>query len=502
VSSSFPEPITAKHGVVTLFGYPISLFVERGHLILEDGVGPQRRRSRYARVGHSLRRVVVIGASGLVSLAALRWLKDQDVSFVMLERDGKVLATCGPVSSSDVRLRRAQATAHQSGIALAIARELIDKKLHGQAHLIQTNFPGSFRLTRIEKARTHLSTADSNDEIRSHEAQGAASYWAAWHALPVNFPRCDLPRVPEHWRSFGGRVSSISGSPRLAINPANAMLNYLYSVLEAESRLALATLGLDPALGVLHNDLRARDSLACDVMEPVRPQVDAFLLDWLKRSPLKREWFFEKTDGNCRLMAALASELSQTAEIWRRAVAPFAEGIARVIWTNERQGSRNEVTPTLLTQTRRREARGIGPSIGMKPRSKTPNLCGICGKTLHSKYKHCRNCAPTIWRENIQKTSKIGRQNTHSPQAEARRAESQRRQAAALRAWNPSDNPIWLDEQAYRDRIQPKLRAFTVPAIMKTLSVSEPYALLIRRGGCLPHCRHWLHLATLVGLTD
>ena len=37
------------------------------------------------------------------------------------------------------------------------------------------------------------------------------------------------------------------------------MLNYLYAILESEARLALATLGLDPGIGVLHNDLRSRD---------------------------------------------------------------------------------------------------------------------------------------------------------------------------------------------------------------------------------------------------
>ena len=52
--------IHPKHGVVTLFGYGISARVDRGHLILEDGVGPQRRLGRFSRVGHGLKRLVVI----------------------------------------------------------------------------------------------------------------------------------------------------------------------------------------------------------------------------------------------------------------------------------------------------------------------------------------------------------------------------------------------------------------------------------------------------------
>src|SRR5206468_2755958 len=81
---------------------------------------------------HGLKRVVCIGSDGFVSLAALRWLADQDVAFTMLERDGKVLAVTGPVRPSDAKLRRAQGTAHSSGAALRIARELIVRKLDGQ----------------------------------------------------------------------------------------------------------------------------------------------------------------------------------------------------------------------------------------------------------------------------------------------------------------------------------------------------------------------------------
>jgi CRISPR/Cas system-associated endonuclease Cas1 len=72
-------------------------------------------------------------------------------------------------------------------------------------------------------------------------------------------------------------------------------------------------------------DAPARDSLACDLMEPVRPQVDAWVLDWITREPLKREWFFEQRDGNCRLMAPFAVRLSEAAPMWARAVTPLAE---------------------------------------------------------------------------------------------------------------------------------------------------------------------------------
>jgi len=38
---------------------------------------------------------------------------------------------------------------------------------------------------------------------------------------------------------------------RLAVNPPNAILNYLYALLESEARLAIAALGLDSWPGFL-----------------------------------------------------------------------------------------------------------------------------------------------------------------------------------------------------------------------------------------------------------
>lgn len=494
-----PSEIIPRRGVVTVFGYGISAYIDRGHLVLEDGIGSNRRRARFAKVGHGLKRLVAIGSDGQISLAALQWLTDQNAAFVMLERDGKVLATTGPVSPSDVRLRRAQALAHQSDLALRIARELIAQKLRNQEHLIKKYFPNSPGAEAIANARGLLQTAESSDEIRVFEAQGALAYWSAWHDLPIQFPRVDLSKVPDHWRRFGSRVSPLTKSPRLAVNPPNAMLNYLYAILESEARLALATLGLDPGIGVLHNDLRSRDSLACDLMEPIRPLVDDFLLEWLKRGLVKRDWFFEQRDGNCRLMASLASQLSETAQVWRTAVAPFAEGIARSFWLANRSKSlRYDDPSTKLTQSRKRETKGVFRELPAAPTPRPLAWCALCGVTIHIGFKYCRSCVPLISRENVMKAAVLGRRATHSAEAQARRSETQRRQNAARNSWNPASNPAWLSEQFYKDHIQGALRRVQVPIIQKALSVSEPYALRIRGGRCIPHPRHWLILSRLV----
>jgi CRISPR/Cas system-associated endonuclease Cas1 len=92
-----------------------------------------------------------------------------------------------------------------------------------------------------------------------------------------------------------------------------------FALLEAETRLAVSALGLDPGLGLgLHTDTAKRDSLAFDVLEPIRPHIEAWLLDWIAKEPLRRSDFFETGIGNCRLMSQICSKLSATAFTWLR----------------------------------------------------------------------------------------------------------------------------------------------------------------------------------------
>src|SRR4051812_165996 len=88
-----------RTGVLTLFGYGINVRVDRGHLVATEANGADSRTFRFPRVGHNLRRLVIVGSDGSVSLAALRWLADQNASFVMLERNGSVLFATGPLRS-------------------------------------------------------------------------------------------------------------------------------------------------------------------------------------------------------------------------------------------------------------------------------------------------------------------------------------------------------------------------------------------------------------------
>jgi len=493
LDSKSPTLISPRHGVLTVFGYGIRIYVERGHLTIEDGIGADRRKARLSRVGHGLRRLVLIGTDGFVSLSAIRWLADQDASFVMLERDGSVLATTGPVHPSDARLRRAQSLAAQSGTDLRITRSLIAAKLAGQDRIAREKLHNATAAQAISRAHLTLDSAATIPSIRGLEAKAGHAYWHSWKSLPVNFPKVDARKVPEHWKNFGARISPISGSPRCAVNPPNAVLNYLYAILESESRLALAAIGLDPGLGFLHVDSRTRDSLACDLMETVRPEVDAYVLDWLKHRLFQRKDFFEMADGTCRLMAGLCVELSQTAKAWATAVAPWAELIARTLWATVGKPGKQPATP--LTGDHGRAGRAADHARPVVFPPKPSRICKICGVPCEKTY--CASCGAAHSLKEFDK----GRLAAQTPESRAQRSATQKAHVLANRAWKPSKGFGWLDKATYVTKIRPRLASITISALQSTMGISEAYAIFIRSGSRIPHPRHWPTLARLVGIT-
>jgi hypothetical protein len=411
---------------------------------------------------------------------------------------GKVLLVTGPTASSDARLRRAQALAYQSGAAVEIMRELMRAKLSGQQGLARNQLKNIAVADVIAKFQDRLCSAETLESIAQLESQAAYYYWSAWSSVPVSFPRQDDKRVPDHWRVFGTRKSVLTGSPRLATNPPNAILNYCYALLESEARLAAAAMGLDPGMGILHVDAPARDSLACDIMEAARPSVDAWLLDWLAREPLRRSDFVEIENGNCRLVPAFAAKLSETSGMWQKLVAPWAEYVARQLWAG--RSRRNPgILPTRLTQQHRREAKG-SPSLPTIEVPKPDRLCRGCGKKIKRGRTHCAQCAIDVQKKGFVEVARIGRIAGHTPEALAKEGNTQRQHAKARSSWDAKSQPSWLTTEFYLENIQPRLADLPNSLIASRIGVSRWYAGKIRQG-YRPHPRHWEPLAKLIGMS-
>ncbi len=513
-----------KQGVLTLSGYGIRIAVKRGHLVVEDGLGADRRHAQFSRVVPRFQRLVVLGHSGIVTLDALRWLRDVGAAFVNLDLDGRVIATSEPAGPNHPKLRRAQALAENNGVGLAIAKNLIEKKLTAQLATLKRLSAVGNLASKIESAGLASRSASGYDELRLLEAQGAAAYWEAWRGVPVRFTRRDAKRVPDHWNSFGVRTSPLSAAQRRAINPANAILNYLYAILEAEARLAAIKVGLDPGLGIFHSDLSSRDSLASDLMEPARPAVDEFVLDLLDGRAFHRSDFFETRQGVCRIMPPLSHLLAETSPRWAHVLAPITERVGQRLFetadfprrpvrgprtsgASQRTRSQRRKLATPLTANRRsagQERYRRRPRAEKRvARSKIPKTCATCGKPLTTQKRYCLSC----WREQqgetmasartiLERRRSSGDDPAHGGAAARKRGKRNAHQLRANAKWAHTYGEL-PSHEIFTQEILPGLADILIREMVHATGLTRQYCGRIRGGGCIPHPRHWEPLRRL-----
>lgn len=496
------QSIPIRDGVLILSGYGIRVSLDRQHLAVEDGVGRQRRRGRFAKATSRLKRLVVLGRAGYLTLEAMRWLYDAGAALIHIDADGTLLATSAN-GIDDARLRRAQALALDPQMRLTVARELLRPKLQGQLGVVNT-----FGLANAEPIKAAISDLDGAAVLEAAilaEAQAAEAYWAAWADIPAVYARKDS--VPDHWRSFGQRNSVLTQQPRNAINPLNALLNYLYTLLEAETRIALIARGLDPGLGFFHADTANRSSFADDVMEPTRPQVDAFVLNLARTKTFSADDFYEARDGGCRISLRMAHEIAGTIPTWRNLASKYADRVLRIIQGVPRPAVSNSPFRVKPRRTaNRRDA--VRPShsrpLPRIPSTAITNACGSCGiKISERKRLYCNSCLPDRRAEALEQTvhrfysagpAKIaqmreaGLDPTNTPEARAKRAESVSRQRRAAVEWKDDGSTRGID---FARDILPQIQHVPVNELATTTRLSTAYCSKVRSGKFIPHKRHW-----------
>jgi hypothetical protein len=214
--------------------------------------------------------------------------------------------------------------------------------------------------------------------VRSLETDSGIAYHKALAATPIRWSPSDT--VPDHWRTLGNRRSRLSDNAQHATTPGQALRNFVGGLAGAEILIACRTIGLDPGLGIgLHDDVKGRQSLVWEVMEAVRPTLDALTLRILGGRVWRHADCHELSTGEVRLRpdwpAIKADSVSQArslvAEVTRlltdelrrtQAVGQVVEHVAMVVAAHAPNppGSRKTTrvhVPTLLTESTRIAAR-------------------------------------------------------------------------------------------------------------------------------------------------
>ena len=245
----------ASPSILVADGYGIDIRIHRGQLQISDGIGATRRHRQISRAQRTVKRLVILGDTGSVTLDAVRWCADLGITVVQVDRDGRPLLVASPPGRDDARVRRAQALAPTTPVGPEIVRHLLTVKLAGHA--------GNLRHLGQDVAADRLdgmaaTVADrSVSECQELEAQAANLYFGAWAGtVTIRWATRDQVLVPDHWHTFATRRTPLQGgkTPRNAADPINALANYGYALAEVEARTACQVLGLDPGLGISHRD--------------------------------------------------------------------------------------------------------------------------------------------------------------------------------------------------------------------------------------------------------
>lgn len=243
---------------------------------------------------HMLSAVVVFGAI-LVSPPLMAALAAAGTTLTFLDRNGRFQARLeGPVSGN-ILLRRAQYRACDAPVE--IVRSVIIGKIANQRSVLMRSlrdYSSEYApddrpsiVTATERLAQILRRVDRTDDtleqLRGAEGEAASLYFSVFN---------HLIRSPDPEMRWSGR------SRRPPLDPVNALLSFLYTLLTHDCRSALESVGLDPAAGFLHRDRPGRPSLALDLMEELRPVLaDRLALSLLNRRQLRKRDFDVQENG-------------------------------------------------------------------------------------------------------------------------------------------------------------------------------------------------------------
>jgi len=246
----------------------------QGAYLAKSGQSVQVRVEGKARVQlplHNLEGILCFGRVGF-SPALLGACADQGIGVSLLTERGRFLASIRGFSHGNVLVRRRQyRLADDPTTALEVARRIVLAKV-ANARLVLLRAVRDARdhpdrVAALERSAARLTAsvpelrqADALDAVRGLEGEAATHYFGAFNALLS-------PSIPAEAFRFNKR------SRRPPLDPINALVSFLYTLLLHDIRSACEAVGLDACVGFLHTDRPGKPSLALDLLEELRAYV-------------------------------------------------------------------------------------------------------------------------------------------------------------------------------------------------------------------------------------
>ena len=215
---------------------------------------------------HTLQGIVAFG-NVMTSPFILGLCAERGVCVSFLTESGRFLARVTGSVSGNVLLRLAQMRAYEDRSNKGdIARSFLIGKLMNARNVLMRRLrdhgdsePLSVAATKIADVLRRVKNSSPDAErLRGLEGEAGAVYFGCFNELLVAQKEA---------------FSIESRNRRPPMDPMNALLSYLYTLLAHDCRGALEGVGLDPQIGFLHEVRSGRPSLALDLMEEFRAAI-------------------------------------------------------------------------------------------------------------------------------------------------------------------------------------------------------------------------------------
>jgi CRISPR-associated protein Cas1 len=234
-----------------------------------------------------LERVFIRGDVTLAG-SVLGKLGEAGVGVVVLSgRKGRPTMMLGQPHNDASRRVAQYELAQDTDFCVLFTQAVVEAKINAQLELLgelrdryhAQRYELTVRIRHLIATRSKINTTNQIASLRGLEGNAARDYFAG------------LKSILADSLGFEGRKR------RPPPDPFNAILSLSYTLLHSEAVLSLHGMGFDPFIGFYHCIHFGRESLACDVIEPLRPQIDRFAVRLFKSGVLSASDFSMTKDG-------------------------------------------------------------------------------------------------------------------------------------------------------------------------------------------------------------
>jgi len=244
---------------------PVHLTVKAQQLLIQDREGD--RAILASAPCEDIGILLVEHCGTTYTHAALTALLSHDAAVVFCGRDHLPAGLLLPIGEhTQVVWRLHSQLAASKPLKKRLWRQIVQTKIRAQAANL---LDGSLVRSRLLGMARRVRSGDPDNL----EAQAARAYWAAWRDTLCT---ADAHGLIPCGADCGTGVSPVKSFHRDPDGPApNNLLNYGYAVMRAAVARAIVSAGLLPTLGLKHVSRSNAFCLADDLVEPLRPMVDA-----------------------------------------------------------------------------------------------------------------------------------------------------------------------------------------------------------------------------------